>query len=142
MWCHPQGPRGEFRAGLEVRQALRADVDDLAGAWVASPVCPVASNLEGSEIADFDLLAAADGLLHAIEGHVNQQLRTRPGNLSLSAMTAIMSALVMVTDWLLHFSAIFTRSPWLARVGSVKIPRVCVRRRRGRLGCGESYVTR
>ena len=50
--------RREFLGHLEVGEALRADVDDLAAARVPSPVRPVASDLEGSEASNFDLLAA------------------------------------------------------------------------------------
>lgn len=66
-------PSREFGADLEVRQALRLDLDDLAGAWVAALVRLVASDLEGPKPTNFDLRAPTDGLLHAVEDGVHQK---------------------------------------------------------------------
>jgi hypothetical protein len=58
----------------------------LAAARVPFNVRLVLPDLERPEPTKFDLFAAVDGLHQAVEDGVDQQLRTREGNLSLSAM--------------------------------------------------------
>src|SRR5579863_6776465 len=64
----------KFLAGLEERNLLGRDLDAGAGFWIASDARLPLPRAETTEAADFDLIAATQGLHDAVEDRLNDDL--------------------------------------------------------------------